>query len=58
MRVRLPALLLVGAALVGCNTPVTTSPGGKGPDSDKGGPAAGKTDSDLYYYTIKVEGMS
>jgi hypothetical protein len=58
MRARLPALLLAGAALVGCNTPVTTSPGGKGSDSDKGGPAAGKTNANLYWYTIKVEGMT
>jgi hypothetical protein len=57
MRTRLPALLLMGAALAGCNSAVTTSPGGKGPDSDKPGPTADKTDPDLSYYTIKVNGM-
>ena len=55
MRVRLPALLLAGAALVGCNTGVDTSRSGKGSESDKG--SAGKTDSDGYYYTIAVKGM-
>jgi hypothetical protein len=56
MRTRLPALLLAGAALVGCNTGVTTSKGDKGSASEKAGPAADK--ADLSYYTVEVKGMS
>jgi hypothetical protein len=55
MRTRLPALLLVGAALAGCNSAATTSKNGKGSEP---GPTADKTDPDLSYYTIKVNGMS